>query len=90
MILLKCPNCGERNVSEFRYGGEVKKRPNPNMADNGAMADYLYLRDNPLGVLQEWWYHRSGCAMWFIAERHTKSHEVINTYTWLAKGDRES
>jgi len=81
MILLECPNCGARNASEFRYGGEVNKRPGPDPSDT-AWAAYLYMRENPLGNLREWWYHRAGCEHWFIAERHTKTHEVINTYFW--------
>lgn len=90
MILLKCPNCGERNVSEFRYGGERQKRPNPNSATQEIMTDYLYMRDNPLGVIHEWWYHRAGCGLWFIAKRHTKSHEVIETYVWSRQRSEQS
>ena len=40
------------------------------------------LRDNPLGVMREWWFHRAGCGLWFIAERHTKTHEIQATYAW--------
>ena len=47
MILLRCPNCGERNVSEFRYAGEIQKRPDPNNTSDAEMTEYLYLRDNP-------------------------------------------
>jgi heterotetrameric sarcosine oxidase delta subunit len=82
MILLECPNCGPRNASEFRYGGEVQVRPTPEQSDRTRWAAYLYLRRNPLGVLREWWYHRAGCGRWFIAERHTKSHEIGATYLW--------
>ena len=81
MILLDCPNCGARNVSEFRYGGEVNQRPGVNPSAE-EWAAYLYMRENPLGNLREWWYHRAGCEQWFIAERHTKTHEVIKTYFW--------
>ena len=28
-FLLNCPNCGNRNVNEFRFGGEVTSRPAP-------------------------------------------------------------
>jgi sarcosine oxidase delta subunit len=35
-----------------------------------------------MGVLREWWYHRAGCGRWFIAERHTKTHEINATYLW--------
>jgi len=33
-FLLNCPNCGERGVNEFRFGGEVVSRPSPG-ADEG-------------------------------------------------------
>jgi heterotetrameric sarcosine oxidase delta subunit len=84
MILLTCPNCGERNVAEFRFGGECKKRPaNPEeSASDAAWVDYLYLKENKLGRQQEWWYHRAGCGCWFIAERHTKTQVVEKTYFW--------
>lgn len=82
MILLTCPNCGPRNVAEFRYGGEVRKRPHPDAVTPPEWVRYVYFRDNPLGLHREWWYHRAGCGLWFIAERHTKTHEVASTYRW--------
>ncbi len=81
MILLPCPNCGERNVSEFRFGGEVAVRPLEAESSPVAWADYLYMRNNVLGVQREWWYH-SACGSWFIAERHTKTQEIQSTYFW--------
>jgi len=81
MILLDCPNCGARNVNEFRYGGELSKRPGPEPSAV-EWATYLYMRENPLGNLREWWYHRAGCEQWFIAERHTKTHDIIKTFFW--------
>ncbi len=84
MLLLKCPNCGERNVAEFRFGGEVKRRP-PHPEDAAAdvaWVDYLYLKENKLGVQKEWWYHSSGCGLWFLAERHTKTQLIERTYFW--------
>ncbi|MFQ5614185.1 MAG: sarcosine oxidase subunit delta [Anaerolineae bacterium] len=83
MILLTCPNCGERNVAEFRFGGEYNPRPaNPAAASNEEWVDYLYLKENKLGVQKEWWYHRAGCGLWFLAERHTKTQVVQQTYLW--------
>ena len=82
MILLTCPNCGERNVAEFRFGGEYKTRPKE--PDEAAWTDYLYLKENKLGVQREWWYHRAGCGLWFLAERHTKSQVVEKSYLWEA------
>jgi heterotetrameric sarcosine oxidase delta subunit len=81
MILLPCPNCGERNASEFRFGGEVTRRPAPDRVTPATWADYLHMRTNTLGVQREWWYH-SACGCWFIAERHTKTHDVLSTYFW--------
>ena len=81
MIILSCPNCGDRNVSEFRFGGELTKRPAPDQVTRASWADYLYMRSNVLGLEREWWYH-DACGCWFIAERHTKTHEVVSTYFW--------
>ena len=83
MILIDCPNCGPRNAQEFRYGGEYNPRPAPGASlSDEAWTEYLYMRDNVLGVQKEWWYHRAGCGLWFLAERHTKTKEVSRTYVW--------
>lgn len=86
MILLTCPNCGPRNASEFRYGGELHPRPNSRTVTPSQLSEYLYLRANQLGTQKEWWFHRMGCKRWFVAERHTKTHEVSRTYFWTATG----
>jgi sarcosine oxidase subunit delta len=71
-------------VAEFRFGGEYKRRPqNPeDSSSDGAWVDYLYLKDNRLAVQKEWWYHRTGCGRWFLAERDTKTHQIQRTYFW--------
>lgn len=90
MLILSCPNCGERNVSEFRFGGEYNPRPpDPNACGDAELAAYLYLRDNRLGVEKAWWFHQAGCGLWFLAERHTKTQEVLKTYVWQADEARE-
>ncbi len=90
MILLNCPNCGPRNVQEFRFGGEHNPRPAAPLAvDNAEWTDYLFLKANKLGVQKEWWYHRAGCRLWFLAERHTQSNQVLKTYCWTARPNRE-
>ena len=87
MITIACPNCGSRNSQQFRYGGEYNPRPKQPLAvDDGEWADYVYMRDNVMGVQTEWWYHRAGCGLWFLAERHTKSNEVLRTYLWRSRG----
>lgn len=47
MLILTCPNCGARNISEFKFGGERGTRPAPLAAQSDAQwADYLYMRTN--------------------------------------------
>jgi heterotetrameric sarcosine oxidase delta subunit len=83
MITINCPNCGRRNSQEFRYGGEYNPRPKrPLETADPDWADYIYMRDNKMGMQKECWYHRSGCQLWFLAERHTKSNEFEKTYLW--------
>jgi sarcosine oxidase subunit delta len=90
MFMIECPNCGPRIATEFRYGGEVRARPEK----EEDLADYLYSRSNILGVQTEWWYHRMGCRRWFLARRHTMSNQVLETYwpteTGTASEDRQS
>jgi heterotetrameric sarcosine oxidase delta subunit len=76
--LLTCPNCGTREVTDFGYGGEISARPTsrPTLRQLG---EYNYFRRNTAGVQREWWFHRSGCRAWFIAERDTTTNEVLMT-----------
>ncbi|HLF00554.1 MAG TPA: sarcosine oxidase subunit delta [Anaerolineales bacterium] len=86
MLILTCPNCGPRNVAEFRFGGETNPRPkDPSVATDAEWSDYLYMRQNKMGVETEWWYHRAGCGLWFLAERNTATNEVHKTYVWQPK-----
>ena len=77
-FLLACPHCGARDVNEFRYQGEVTRRPQrePTLRE---LSEYVYFRDNVAGVQREWWYHRAGCGLWFVAERDTRTNEVLRT-----------
>jgi sarcosine oxidase subunit delta len=77
-FLLHCPNCGPRDVYEFRFGGEYQVRPQPD-APPDVWANYLYFRANEAGVQKEWWYHRSGCHAWFLALRDTRTNAVVET-----------
>jgi heterotetrameric sarcosine oxidase delta subunit len=83
MLILTCPNCGPRNVAEFRFGGETNPRPkDPSAVNDAEWANYVYMRQNKAGVEAEWWYHRAGCGLWFLAERDTRTNEVLKTYVW--------
>jgi sarcosine oxidase subunit delta len=65
-------------VNEFRFQGEVTRRPGPD-ATLHELTDYVYFRDNVAGVQREWWYHRTGCGLWFVAERDTRTNDVLRT-----------
>ena len=78
-FLLNCPNCGERNVNEFRFGGEVTVRPSPDASDDD-WSRYFYSKKNAAGVQQEWWNHRFGCRKWFLALRDTVTNQVEQTF----------
>ena len=75
---LPCPHCGPRPVDEYAYFGEVTRRPGPS-ASLRELNDYVYFRDNVAGVQREWWQHRLGCGEWFLAERDTRTNEVLAT-----------
>jgi heterotetrameric sarcosine oxidase delta subunit len=76
--VLTCPNCGPREVTDFGFGGELNPRPKatPSLRELG---EYNYFRANVAGLQREWWNHRSGCGAWFIAERDTRTNEVMWT-----------
>ena len=77
-FLLRCPHCGLRDVNEFGYAGEVTTRPAhpPTVRE---LAGYVYFRRNVAGAQREWWHHRFGCDAWFLAERDTRTNEVLRT-----------
>jgi heterotetrameric sarcosine oxidase delta subunit len=77
-FLLPCPHCGPRDVNEFAYAGEVTERPRRSPSQR-ELASYVYFRRNTAGVQREWWYHRFGCERWFLAERDTRTNEVLRT-----------
>ncbi len=62
-------------MNEFAYAGEVTSRPTatPTLRE---LTDYVYFRHNVAGVQREWWHHRFGCEVWFLAERDTRTNEV--------------
>lgn len=77
-FVLRCPNCGIREVTDFGYGGEVSIRPDATVSLR-ELGDYNYFRRNVAGLQREWWSHRSGCRAWFLAERDTRTNEVMWT-----------
>lgn len=85
MKLLKCPVNGERPLSEFVFGGEVRDMPDPNTCSDQEWAAYVHHRNGAPGVKREWWYHAPS-GTWFIAERNTMLDEVARTYLYGQEG----
>ena len=82
MLLITCPHCGQRDESEFVYGGEAHiARPlQADQLTDPQWGDYLFMRKNPKGMHFERWNHARGCRRWFNAARHTVTHEIVATY----------
>ena len=76
---VRCPDCGDREVGEFGYGGETNKRPQPSGTAT-ELARYLFFRTNTAGPQVEWWYHRDGCQQWFLATRDTRTNRIESTF----------
>jgi len=77
MLKIPCPFCGERNESEFIHGGPVGgDRPDPNATSDGEWVDYLTIVPNPLGPVQERWWHACGCGEWLEIWRDTRTHDI--------------
>jgi sarcosine oxidase subunit delta len=72
-------------VNEFAYAGEVTSRPkeSPSLRE---LTSYVYFRRNVAGVQREWWFHRYGCELWFLAERDTRTNEVLRVELPEGKG----
>ena len=74
---IPCPHCGPRDVQEFAYGGDARpRRPDGLDTTEAAMFDYVYMRDNPRGSHDEFWYHASGCHAWLVVRRDTLTHSI--------------
>ncbi|MCP5072862.1 MAG: sarcosine oxidase subunit delta [Rhodobacteraceae bacterium] len=82
MLQLECPWCGNRNQTEFSYGGEAHiDRPlQPTEKSDADWGQYVFFRANPKGFHRERWMHAQGCRRWFNLMRHTVSNEIKGSY----------
>ena len=80
-MLIPCPHCGIRPVEEFTFLGDARPaRPISN--DPSSMEqwhDYVYLRENPRGAIDEFVQHSGGCRSWLVVTRNTQTHEIAGT-----------
>lgn len=72
---IDCPYCGSRDSGEFVYRGDAAPK-RPETADPEAFFNYVYIRDNVAGFMDEHWYHVRGCRQWITVHRNTVSHEI--------------
>jgi methylglutamate dehydrogenase subunit B len=77
-MLIACPHCGTRPVEEFTFLGDAKLQ-RPTSADMDEWHDYVYLRDNPKGIYDEYVHHSGGCRSWLVVSRNTLTHDVHTT-----------
>lgn len=80
-MLITCPHCGARDVTEFTYGGAagIARPAAPSETSDAEWVDYVYMRDNPRGRHDEIWQHSAGCRRWIAVRRDTLTHDVIAT-----------
>ena len=76
MIRINCPFCGERDHSEFTYGGDATIEYPALDAPKEEWHDAVFLRENIRGMQSETWHHVGGCRMWLVVERDTMTHEI--------------
>lgn len=76
MKFVECPDIGRRALSEFTYGGVVKRLPKTNDVNDKAWTDYLFYRHSHPQQQLEWWHHRP-TGIWFWFERHTLMDQIV-------------
>ena len=87
MLQIDCPHCGPRIETEFSYGGEahIARPKKPEELSDFEWAQFVFLRDNPKGVVLERWVHTQGCRRWFNVARDTVTYEVLAVYSMGSK-----
>ncbi|MEQ1950625.1 sarcosine oxidase subunit delta family protein [Mesorhizobium sp. CN2-181] len=76
-MLITCPYCGPRDVSEFSYQGDGNRtRPDPSSTDQSAWNAYVYDRVNTAGDHKEIWQHAGGCRSHLAVTRNTLTHRI--------------
>ncbi len=76
-MIIPCPYCGPRDLSEFTYQGDARRtRPDPTSSDETAWHAWVYVRSNPAGWHREYWQHSGGCRAHLVVHRNTLTHEI--------------
>ena len=82
MFIIRCPYCGDREHSEFSYGGEahITRPKQPTELSDDQWAEYLFMRKNIKGLQYERWNHAHGCRRWFNMARDTSNDKIHSVY----------
>ena len=74
MFIIKCPYCGDRDHSEFSYGGEahIVRPKQPTELSDDQWAEYLFMRKNIKGLQYERWNHAHA-----VSYTQKGTHEII-------------
>ncbi len=80
MLRINCPWCGTRDELEFSCGGEAHITRPALDVDDAVWSDYLFFKENPMGIHYEQWMHKYGCGRWFNVARDTVTHEIHAVY----------
>ena len=75
---ITCPDCGPRDVSEFRYVGDATRRFPALDAGQAEWASFVWDRENPRGAHAEHWQHQHGCRQFLRVVRDTATHEIAS------------
>ena len=73
MLLIPCPHCGERDESEFDYGGRALALPALD-ATTREWHQALHLGNDSEDCADEYWYHSAGCERWIRLRRNLSNH----------------
>ena len=63
MIRINCPYCGERDHSEFSYGGDATINYPALDASEKEWTEAIFFRKNIKGFQFETWHHSNGCRI---------------------------
>jgi len=77
MLWITCPTCGERPVSEFRFGSELPRVPDRITDPAERNLDWVWMQDNVDGIATERWFHAAGCRRWLTLRRNTSTDRVV-------------
>jgi heterotetrameric sarcosine oxidase delta subunit len=73
MLLIPCPHCGDRDESEFDYGGPALHFPELS-ADIAEWYRTVHEPEIDESELDELWFHAAGCGCWIKTRRNIRTH----------------